>query len=139
MAENQSFQVGQKAFIERDGRILALFWNRDQLDFPGGRVQEGETDLAASLRREVREETGLEVEVGDPFATWLHASRGTYLVGYRCRYVSGEVTLSDEHDGHRWVSVADYGELDDGRAHFAALSRCFALGQTAERDGRAAG
>jgi hypothetical protein len=33
--------------------------------------------------------------------------------------------LSEEHDGYRWVSAADYGALDDGRPHFAALRRCF--------------
>jgi hypothetical protein len=36
-----------------------------------------------------------------------------YLVGYRCRYVSGEVHLSDEHIGFQWVNTFNFRQLND--------------------------
>ena len=127
MADDQSFRVGQKAFIERDGEILVLFCDGTELDLPGGKIQEGETDVVAALRREVREETALEIEVGRPFATWLNDRASIYLVGYACRYVSGDVAVSDEHDGFRWVNATDYIELNDASPQFAALRECFKM------------
>ena len=55
---------GVQAILERDGRVLlarrGLEPRRDFWDLPGGFLQE--TEGAASLRRELREETGLEIE-----------------------------------------------------------------------------
>ncbi|OGY97872.1 MAG: hypothetical protein A2855_02250 [Candidatus Liptonbacteria bacterium RIFCSPHIGHO2_01_FULL_57_28] len=136
MKEDQVFYVGQKAFIDKDSQILVLNDSLNgELDFPGGKIQEGEFDFSKALKREVREETGLEIEVGDPFCVWhwrlppyhKNSNRLVFLVGYRCKYVSGEVKLSDEHNGHRWVSVADYREVDDQSDYFGALEKYFNL------------
>lgn len=78
MKEDALFCVGQKAFVEKDGKVLILNDPDDGLDFPGGKIQEGEaidgdaSSLFRSLQREVREETGLEIEVGNPFVVWYH-------------------------------------------------------------------
>jgi 8-oxo-dGTP diphosphatase len=122
---HQLFQVGQKAFIERNGEVLIVFFPNGWLDLPGGRIDEGETDLVEALKREVREETTLEIEVGAPFATWLSPGNKVYLVGYRCRYVSGEVVLSDEHVSYRWVNRTNYRDADDGSWPFDALQTYF--------------
>ena len=123
---HKQFEVGQKAFIERDGEVLVVFFPNGWLDFPGGRIDEGEVDLIESLKREVREETALEIDVGSPFATWLGRGASVYLVGYRCSYVTGEVSLSEEHSAYRWVNAKSHLYLDDGRAPFEALSLYFA-------------
>lgn len=119
------FHVGQKAFIDKEGEVLIVFRPNGWFDFPGGRINEGETDIIEALRREVHEETALEIEVGDPFATWLGRADTTYLVGYRCRYVSGEVALSDEHNSYRWVDRTNFASVDDGSPPFEALRRYF--------------
>ncbi len=134
MKEDTLFYVGQKAFIEKDNKVLVLGDPHEGLDYPGGKIQEGETDLIESLKREVREETGLEIEVGAPFVTWTStfpshhrlAGKQVYLVGYRCRYLSGEVKLSDEHDRFHWVTKGNYKEVDDGTAYFDILNKYFA-------------
>jgi len=120
------FEVGQKAFIERDGKVLVVFFPNGWLDFPGGRINHDEVDLVEALRREIHEETTLEVEVGDPFATWLGRGNTVLLVGYRCRYVSGEVLLSDEHTGFRWVDSSNFEEVNDASPPFEALAKYFA-------------
>src|SRR5215213_17209 len=119
------FEVGQKAFIEKDGQVIVVFFPNGWLDFPGGRINEGESNLTEALKREVREETTLEIEVGAPFAGWLGRGETVFLVGYRCRYISGDVELSDEHQVYRWVDGDSYREPHDGSAPFAALARYF--------------
>lgn len=112
------FQVGQKALIERGDDVLVMFFPNGWLDLPGGRIEVGETDLVSALKREVREETSLEIEVGETFATSLARDAAVYLVVYKCSYVSGEVALSDEHSGYRWVNRHDFPEVDDGTSPF---------------------
>ncbi len=133
MAEDKLFCVGQKAIIEKDGEVLVLFENtQGNLDYPGGKIQEGEYDFAEALKREVREETSLEIEVGDPFVTWYfepkqgrNVGKKIFLVAYKCRYVSGELTLSDEHVKFRWVNKDNFHELDTGGDYFAVLKKYF--------------
>ena len=137
--EDALFCVGQKAFIEKDGRVLVLHDPEEGLDFPGGKIQKGEAEdgndlsLVAALQREVREETGLEVKVLDPFTVWFHEfpkhhrnfGKSVYLVGFKCEWVSGEPTLSHEHDKFRWVGPDDYHEVDDGSDYFDRLEKYF--------------
>ena len=52
-----------KGVLIHDGRVLLLLNERGEWDLPGGRPDPGE-DHRAALKREVREETGLDVEVG---------------------------------------------------------------------------
>jgi 8-oxo-dGTP diphosphatase len=133
MAEDEFFCVAQKAFIDKDGEILILNDPKIGVDFPGGKVQEGETDFNESLKREVREETGLEIEIGKPFDRWYfefkkeHRNFGkrVVLIGFRCKYVSGDVVLSDEHDGYKWVGRNEFREFDNGSGHFRALEKYF--------------
>ncbi len=126
--------VGQKAFIRRGDEVLVMFDPVLGLDFPGGRIATGETDLAAALRREVKEETDLVIEVENPFTVWFrkvpaHALKSAgeeiYIVGFRCRYLSGTVSLSEDHSAHRWVTKGNYRELDDGTDYFRALQKYF--------------
>lgn len=132
MAEDKQFFVGQKAFIEKNGELLILNDPFFGLDLPGGKIQEGETDFNESLRREVREETGLEIEIGEPFHTWYfelpkthkYPRKHVFLVGYRCKYIHGKVTISDEHDKFQWVNKESYKNLPQ-TGHTEALRKYF--------------
>jgi 8-oxo-dGTP diphosphatase len=125
--KDRRFFVGQKAFIERDRKVLVLYSKRGFLDMPGGRIADGEWDLAEALKREVREETSLEIEVGQPFITWFFEPPETspFLVGYKCRWLSGEVQLSEEHESYLWVSRNTLSEIDNGSTTFGALQKYF--------------
>jgi len=126
--------IGQKAFIRRGEEVLVVFDPVLGLDFPGGRIKTGETDPGAALKREVQEETSLTVYIESPFAVWFrkvpaHARKSAgeeiYIVGFRCKYLSGEVSLSGDHDSYRWVRKETYRELDDGSEYFRALQKYF--------------
>jgi hypothetical protein len=45
MAEDQLLYVGQKAFVEKAGKVLVVMDPDLGLDFPDGKIQEGETDF----------------------------------------------------------------------------------------------
>ena len=139
MKNDALFCVGQKAFIEKDGKVLVLFDPVEGLDFAGGKIQEGEavdadaSSLVLSLKREVMEETGLEIEVYSPFAVWYHEfpkesrnyGKVVYLVAFRAKYISGDVKLSDEHNNFKWVDKSDYSAVDDGSDYFDVLEKYF--------------
>lgn len=134
MKNDQTFFVGQKAFINKNGEVLVLTLPNGFLDFPGGKIQEGETDLDTAFAREVVEETNLKVRLGNPFYRWyfeLHsqhkdAGKKVFLVAFKCDYISGEIKLSDEHIAHKWVNKNNYQELNNGSDHYKALEAYFA-------------
>lgn len=121
--------VAQKAFVQRGATVLILNDPNYGLDFPGGKIQQGELDLTASLRREVLEETGLEIEVGHPCVTWIdplhpmavRTGVPVLLIGYRCQHTGGEVRLSDEHDGFTWMLLEEAARVPLESGYHAAL------------------
>lgn len=137
MADDQLFYVGQKAIVRKNNQILVLHDPILGFDFPGGKVQEGETDFAAALKREVFEETALQIEVCRPFAVGhfqypvdgghRNAGKLIYLVHFICSYVAGDVTLSDEHDSYLWVDQTNYSSQVTKEWERSILDSYFAL------------
>jgi len=137
MNGNQLFYVGLKAFIERDGAVLALKDAAIGLDFPGGKLKEDELDLSESLKREVKEETGFDIEVGELFTAWrvkfpphpVYKINDVFLLGFRCKYISGEFKISDEHTDYKWLTKENYKQAWEGNdhetPHFKALEKYF--------------
>src|SRR2546430_13924356 len=92
---------GAQVVLERDGRVLlgrrlnepgAGRW-----DLPGGFLHEGE-DALAGLRREVREETGLELEPVEILGTWNedYFDRVVLCLTWLARPVGGEERAGDD-------------------------------------------
>ncbi len=116
--------------IERDGRYLAARrtrpdWAAGRWEFPGGKVEPGESEEAA-LIRELREELGVTVEVDHrvPGEWELHDDLVLHL--YVARLIDGEPTPLDHHDDLRWVSPAEFTEipwLDSDREAVARLGQ----------------
>jgi len=73
--ESRVFAFAQKAFITKNGKLLLIrrsAWdpvNPLRWEVPGGRMEPGEL-LDDSIKREVREEVGLEIVPGPPFLLW---------------------------------------------------------------------
>ncbi len=89
----------------------------EQWELPGGKIQAGE-DISNALQREIREELGdnAVIELGSVFHVWKRQPDPTrdfflFLVGFRCAYKSGEITLSPEHKNFRWVTKDEASQL----------------------------
>lgn len=82
---------------------LAGLW-----ELPGGKVAPGESE-AAALVRELREELGIDVAVGDRLGGEVPVGDALVLRAYRAVMTGGELHPHD-HGALRWV---DAGELDD--------------------------
>ncbi len=103
------------AALIRDGRVLASrrtgpahlagLW-----EFPGGKVDDGESDVQA-LERELREELRVEAEVGERLGGDLLIGETAVLRVYLCRLLVGEPALVD-HDAHRWLGIDQLLEVD---------------------------
>ena len=99
------------AILEKDGKILiAKRETGDDLfaglwEFPGGKIEEGETPEQC-MARELKEELEIEVEVGELITSNKHKyPHGMFeLLAYRVKHISGKIILND-HDEIKWVTI----------------------------------
>ncbi len=86
-------------------KSCALLW-----EFPGGKVEPGETP-AQALIRECREELGITVSVGEPFFQVIHTYPDitVHLTLYQAGIAQGKPCLL-EHSGMVWITPAEIGE-----------------------------
>lgn len=113
--------VATKAFVKFDNKILILREsskyddgvNAGCFDVPGGRVEPGQR-FDKSLLREINEETGLDVEMGNPFFSdeWRPIVNGEewQIVGtyFICIANNSKVILSDDHDEFAWIDPREW-------------------------------
>ncbi|MEO8614891.1 MAG: (deoxy)nucleoside triphosphate pyrophosphohydrolase [Luteolibacter sp.] len=94
------------ACLRPQGKHLGGLW-----EFPGGKVDSGETPVAA-LVRELQEELSVDVEVVSSLTpvTWAYADRTIRLLPFRCRIIGGELH-AHEHEQLLWCAPENFYEL----------------------------
>ncbi|MCI0564706.1 MAG: NUDIX hydrolase [Nitrososphaera sp.] len=121
MANEDVFFLGIKILIvNSEGRVLLLLRSPSEInrctlwDIPGGRIQRGE-DIAETLKRELYEETGLQIERKDVQFVGSNltnsriplgkANAGLIFFVYKCKWDEiPEVRLSSEHCDFWWAT-----------------------------------
>lgn len=115
-----------------EGRILMMRTHKwsDLWGIPGGKIRRGEPSLDA-LRREVREETALEIDdirfvmVQDSIdSPEFMRPEHFILLNYLARATGTAVTLNDEAEEFRWVSPAEALALDLNQPTRVLLQEC---------------
>ncbi|MDQ4064627.1 MAG: NUDIX domain-containing protein [Actinomycetota bacterium] len=120
------------AVIVDDGRALVTQRGRepekDRFDIPGGFLDPDE-DPIAGLKREMKEELALDVEVTlDDLVQMVphrYGSEGDWVlaIGFIVRSFSGEPTPSDDVADIRWITVNEIDDVDFAWDHDRALVR----------------
>jgi len=101
---------------------------------PGGAVEPGEK-LAAAVRREVREETGLRVEPGPIAAVFERITRDRrgralyhyVLIDYLCRVKGGRLAAADDAGAARWFRPEELGGLRLTSGTLGVIRKAFQL------------
>jgi 8-oxo-dGTP diphosphatase len=125
--------VGVGAVVVRDDKALLIKRGQEprkgEWSLPGGIVEAGESLLDA-LQREVREETGLDVDIGPHIETFDRIHRDEegrvryhfVIVDYLCTSAGGEAIAGTDADAVAWIG-ADELESYRVNAHAAAVIR----------------
>jgi 8-oxo-dGTP diphosphatase len=116
------------AVLERNGRylitqrrptaVLPLMW-----EFPGGKVEAGETD-AQAVKREVRHRLGAEIECGKLISFVSHPYEH-YVVDlflYECRLLTEQLEPKNVND-FRWVASAEFDQYAFTPADEASMNK----------------
>lgn len=105
------------ALIEHEGKILICQRSAQmklplKWEFPGGKVETGES-YEVCLMREVEEELGLRVVVGEPMTPVEHhyPEFSLLLYPFRCRLVGGTLVVA-EHAQVRWAKPEELHQFD---------------------------
>ena len=118
--------------IVSEGKALITKRGRDpekgRFDIPGGFLHPGE-DVLDGLRREIREELGIEIEVGmedlRQVTPHTYGDEGDYTLalGFLARISSGEPKAADDVAEIRWVSLDEIDDVAFAWEHDKALVR----------------
>ncbi len=114
---DELIRAGAGVVRRGDGRVLVArraahkrwggWW-----EFPGGRIEAGESECAC-IERELMEELGLQVRAVRPLVTGLHPpepGRRTVVTAWLAEPLAGD-PRGEDHSEVRWLPVADLGQV----------------------------
>jgi 8-oxo-dGTP diphosphatase len=110
--EPHRHSVSVTGIITDDHAQVLLIQRRDNhcWEPPGGVLELGES-IEDGLRREVREETGLDVDPVALTGVYKNMNRGIIALVFRCTANGGQPSTTDETEAFRWTTEAEVRQL----------------------------
>jgi 8-oxo-dGTP diphosphatase len=97
--------------IDDQGRALLIQRPENgRWEPPGGVLELGET-FHEGIRREVKEETGLDVEPDKLTGVYKNMARGVVALAFRCHILGGQLTTNSEAKAFRWATADEVPTL----------------------------
>ena len=131
--------VGVGAVILQGDAVLLIQRGKEPLkgiwSIPGGALEVGES-LIAGVRREVREEVGLKIEVGEIVEVFERVTRDEQgvvryhyvLIDFVCRPTGGgALAAGDDADDVRWVTTSGLAAIDVTDGTPAVIEKAFRM------------
>lgn len=120
------------AIITIENKILAVQRSRImslpmKWEFPGGKIEPAETEMEC-IKREIREELNIEIEVVDRLLPSIHRypTFTIELIPYTAKYVSGELKLK-EHNSYLLLNRDELDTLDWAEADWPIVHEVMKL------------
>jgi 8-oxo-dGTP diphosphatase len=108
-----NWTISVKSFIVKDNKLLLIKRRPNDpnapsaWEIPGGRLSIGE-DPHTGLKRETKEETGIDIEIKNPLTVrhfTRHDNQKITMITFLCKPISQSIILSEEHTEHLWLSL----------------------------------
>lgn len=127
-------KIGVSAFIHNDSKILLVKRSGHKkflplfYELPGGKVEFGETAEGA-LKREIKEETGLIIEIKKPCSTFSYImEKEKHFIDIQFLTTTKnfeDVKLSEEHEDYKWASIEEIPALKMTEEMRNIILECF--------------
>ncbi len=100
------FIIGSFGIIFDEQKRILLVHRRDYdlWNLPGGTLEDFESPASAVIR-EIKEETGLDVEISKLLGIYNKENKNDMAFSFLCKVVGGEITLNDEADKIEYFEI----------------------------------